>query len=87
MRLFLNGAFSALAFVVSLFFARFYAKTRDRLFIMFSIAFFLLGFERVAISSLDINNERVSLVTLIRLFSLVMILAAIIDKNRRGRRD
>ena len=87
MRLFLSGAFSALAFVVALFFLRFYVKTHDRLFICFSAAFFLLGVERVLISIMEISNENVSVVILMRLFSLSMILVAIIDKNRRGARN
>lgn len=86
MRLFLSGAFTALALVVSLFFLRFYVKTQDRLFICFAAAFSLLGVERVAISILEISNENVNLVILLRLVSLTLILAAIIDKNRRGAR-
>lgn len=87
MRLFLSGMFSALAFVVSLFFLRFYVRTHDRLFICFSLAFLLLGVERVMISILEISNENVGLVILMRLVSLSLILGAIIDKNRRGARD
>ncbi len=87
MRLFLSGMFSALAFVASLFFLRFYVRTLDRLFICFASAFLLLGVERVMISILEISNENVGLVILMRLVSLSLILAAIIDKNRRGARD
>ncbi|WP_141735328.1 DUF5985 family protein [Oligoflexus tunisiensis] len=86
MRLFLSGMFTALAFVVSLFFLRFYVRTHDRLFICFASAFMLLGVERVMISILEISNENVGLVILMRLVSLSMILAAIVDKNRRGAR-
>jgi hypothetical protein len=78
--------FTALAFVVALFFLRFYVRTHDRLFICFSSAFLLLGVERVMISILEISNENVGLVILMRLVSLSLILAAIIDKNRRGAR-
>ncbi|HYX33083.1 MAG TPA: DUF5985 family protein [Oligoflexus sp.] len=84
MRLFLSGMFTALAFVVSLFFLRFYTRTHDRLFICFAFAFLLLGVERVMISILEISNENVGLVILMRLVSLTLILGAIVDKNRRG---
>jgi uncharacterized membrane protein HdeD (DUF308 family) len=86
MRFFLSGMFTALAFVVSLFFLRFYVRTHDRLFICFASAFMLLGVERVMISILEISNENVGLVILMRLVSLSLILAAIVDKNRRGAR-
>jgi hypothetical protein len=84
MNMFLSGALMALCWIVSLFFLRFFMKTRDRLFACFSCAFFMLGIERLVISLYDISNERVGTVVLIRLISFILILLAIIDKNRRS---
>lgn len=81
--LFISGALTAMCTVVALFFLRFYAKTRDRLFVCFSIAFFMLGVERVFISANEISNEKVGSVIVIRLVCFILILLAIIDKNRR----
>lgn len=86
MNIFLSGVFTALAMVVSLFFANFYRKTKDRLFACFALSFFLLGMERIVITTFNITQERGSEVYLIRLVSLVLILLAIMDKNRRGQR-
>lgn len=86
MNIFLSGVFTTLALVVSLFFANFYRKTKDRLFACFALSFFMLGVERIVITIFSITQERGSEVYLIRLVSLVLILWAIIDKNRRGER-
>lgn len=84
MNIFLSGAMMALCWIVSLFFLRFYIKSRDRLFACFSCAFFMLGVERLVISVYEISNEKVGAVILIRLISFILILLAIIDKNRRS---
>ncbi|RZA26051.1 MAG: hypothetical protein EOP10_04860 [Proteobacteria bacterium] len=81
---FFSGALTALCLVVALFFLRFYVKSRDRLFLCFSCAFVMLGVERVFINVNEIFNEKVGSVILIRLASFILILLAIIDKNRRS---
>lgn len=86
MNIFLSGVFTTLALVASLFFTNFYRKTKDRLFACFALSFFMLGVERIVITVFNITQERGSEVYLIRLVSLVLILWAIIDKNRRGER-
>lgn len=82
--IFMSGALAALCMVVALFFLRFYAKSRDRLFLCFSCAFVMLGVERVFISLNEISNEKVGSVIVIRIVSFILILLAIIDKNRRS---
>lgn len=65
------------------FFLRFWLESRDRLFVMFAIAMFVLAAGRVLLSLLyDVGEERV-LLYLIRLSGFVLILAAIADKNLR----
>jgi hypothetical protein len=86
---FFMGAMTVESFIVSLFFLRFYRDTRDRLFLIFSLAFALLGTTRVALA-LSIAYQRAShdehqYIYLIRLAAFVLILIAIADKNRPRR--
>lgn len=68
--------------VAGLFFLRFWRDTRDRLFGIFAAAFWLLAAQRLALAlSADPNGEQVLLYG-IRLLAFVLILAAIVDKNR-----
>jgi hypothetical protein len=68
--------------VAGLFFLRFWRETRDRLFLIFTGAFWLLGLQRLALAfSRDMVEEHTGLY-LIRLFAFVLILGAIVDKNR-----
>lgn len=74
---------TALCWIVSLFFLRFYRKARDRLFLCFSFAFLMLGVEPVFIMMNEISNEKSNALILIRLAAFILILLAVIDKNRR----
>jgi Family of unknown function (DUF5985) len=68
--------------VAGLFFLRFWRETRDRLFLIFSGAFWLLGFQRLAlVFSRDMAEDHTGLY-LVRLFAFLLILWAIADKNR-----
>ena len=71
--------------VAGLFFLRFWRETRDRLFGIFAGAFWLLALQRLLLALFqDPDNEQVWLYG-IRLLAFVLILVAIIDKNRGGR--
>ncbi len=79
---FLNGAI-ALGFLVSgLFFFRFWSRTKDRLFVIFGLAFWVMTFERVLLLVVSPANEFRPYVYLVRLFAFLLIIIAIIDKNR-----
>ena len=84
---FLGGAIAAGYAIASLFFLKFYVRTKDRLFAMFCAALLILGSTRVWMVMLDDPNESHSLY-LLRLFAYLLILGAIIDKNlpRKGER-
>jgi hypothetical protein len=77
---FFSGAAMMGAFVSGLFFLRFWTKTQDRLFLIFSLAFGLMGLERVALAMRETENN--GMVYLMRLASFLMILYGIWDKNR-----
>lgn len=77
-----SGALMVCCLVAGLFFLKFYRKTSDKLFQLFSVAFFLLSFERLVLGYLGSRNEPSPLVYLIRLSAFLIIIYAIVDKNR-----
>lgn len=78
---FLAGA-CALAFLVAgVHFMKFWRKTRDRLFLAFAIAFWLLMLNQILTVFLGTSNESSGSVYLLRVLGFILILAAIIDKN------
>ena len=81
---FLGGAISMGFFMAGLFFLRFWRTTRDRLFLYFASAFFIFASERLVREVMRIDNEWAPYVYLVRLAAFVLILIAILDKNRRG---
>jgi Family of unknown function (DUF5985) len=72
--------------VAGLFFLRFWRQTRDRLFLIFAIAFWLLGAQRLALVLTAQLIESHTWLYLVRLFAFLLILLAIVDKNRAGGR-
>jgi hypothetical protein len=79
---FLRGAIAMACLIIGLFFLRFWRQTRDRLFLIFAAAFWLLGLTRVAVALTGGHDEERILIYMIRLAAYVLILTAIIDKNR-----
>jgi hypothetical protein len=79
---FLTGAVMLGEAAVAAYFLRSWQRTRDRLFILFAAAFALLSLERWFLVLIGHENELRSLVYLIRLAAFILILLAIIDKNR-----
>jgi hypothetical protein len=78
-----GGATTALGAAVALFFARYWRDTGDRLFLLFSWAFAILAANRAALTFFA-DDEIRSYLYWIRLLAYLIILAAILDKNRRG---
>ena len=79
---FVAGLLAAGYLVIGLFFARFWVRTRDRLFLMFAIAFWVLVLQRVATVVTAEWIENTTWLYGLRLAAFVIILVAIIDKNR-----
>ena len=79
----LLGAIAMASLVVALFFLRSWRDTRDRFFLFFATAFVIEGLDRVALGLTDVSQENEPYFYLVRLFSFSLILAAIIDKNRK----
>jgi hypothetical protein len=83
---FLSGAVTMGAAVASLFFLRFWRKTRDRFFLAFAVAFLLLALNQAFALWIGAADERAGYIYLLRVVAFGLILAAIIDKNVSGRR-
>jgi zinc transporter ZupT len=79
---FLSGMTAALSLVAGLFFLRFWRKTRDRFFAFFAGSFALMALHRVVMLFLRDSNEHLVAAFTIRLLAFVLILVAIVDKNR-----
>ncbi|HWB43441.1 MAG TPA: DUF5985 family protein [Gemmatimonadales bacterium] len=84
--LIVSGAIAMGYAVAGLFFLRFWRETRDRLFLIFCGAFWVLGVQRLAlVMSRDLAEDHTGLY-LVRLFAFLLILWAIVDKNRSSPR-
>ncbi|HEU4323824.1 MAG TPA: DUF5985 family protein [Roseiflexaceae bacterium] len=71
--------------VAGLFFLRFWRETGDRLFGIFALAFWLLAVQRALLALFqNPDHEQVWLYG-VRLLAFVLILVAIVDKNRGTR--
>lgn len=78
----LLGAIAIANLIIGLFFLRFWKKTRDRFFLFFAVAFSLEGFNRALLGLSYGSNENEPIFYLVRLLSFILILFAIVDKNR-----
>ena len=83
---FLSGMVVMGFLIASLFFLRFWRKTRDRLFAAFALAFLLLGLTQALLAFSTVPVEERSWLYLLRLAAFIVILLAIWDKNGRARR-
>lgn len=81
---FLAGAASISLLAITLFFLRFWKRTRDRLFLFFAGAFTFLMIERIVRAVMAVETEWAPYVYSIRLAAFVLIIVAVVDKNRRS---
>jgi hypothetical protein len=80
---FVNGATVALCGVVALHFWKFHRQTADRFFALFALAFATLGANFFLLVAVDRESEFRPHVYLVRLAAFILIIAAIVEKNRR----
>ena len=78
----LLGAIAMVNLTIGLFFLRFWKKTRDRFFLFFAVAFGVEGLNRILLGVTHGSNENEPIFYVVRLISFVLILIAIVDKNR-----
>lgn len=79
--MFVYGMITAGYIVAGLFFLKFWARSRDPLFMIFALAFWLLAAAQVLLAMLDIPREEQGWVYLLRLAAFALIIVAIIQKN------
>jgi len=82
---FLLGLIATASLTAGVFFLRFWRDTRDTLFLAFAIAFIIEALNRAAMLGVRQPNEGSPWNYLVRLFAFLLILAGILNKNRRSR--
>ncbi|MET0536233.1 MAG: DUF5985 family protein [Steroidobacter sp.] len=83
---FLLGVIVTASLTAAGFFWRFYRQTRDRLFLAFAGAFCIEGINRLAFLWIDNPNEGRPAIYVVRLVAFMLLLGAIIAKNRSSAR-
>lgn len=81
----ISGAIMMACFVTGIFFMKFWKKTHEKLFVMFGVAFWILALERLVLGYIGTHHEHGPMIYLIRLSAFIMILIAIVQKNREGK--
>lgn len=84
---FIGGATFIASAAIALFFVRFWQRSGDRLFAIFALAFAMFAVNRLILVALGDDNENAAYVYLVRLAAFVLIIVAIVDKNRREERE
>ena len=78
---FMSGLITATFAVCSLFFLRFWTRTRDVLFAAFAVTFFLLALGQGLTTVLDLATEERTWIYLMRLAGFLILIYAIVRKN------
>lgn len=81
--MFLWGALSLGSLAIALFFFRYWRLSNDRLFAGFAIAFVFLAINWLGLGFFRGDSETRHWVFLFRLAAFAVIIASVIDKNRR----
>ena len=91
MILFLDGVIMMAFCTAGFLFLRFWSRTRDRLFMLFSLAFWIMAVNRLMLAFTEhgnaMPNEHRAGLYFVRLVAFGIVLAAIIDKNRKAAAD
>lgn len=80
--LYLSGALAVAAWVAGLFFLRYWRLARDRFFLFFTAAFWIMAINWTALAAIAPTEETRHYFYVIRLFAFLLIIVAIVDKNR-----
>jgi hypothetical protein len=79
--MFLYGMVTMGYMMAGLFFAKFWARSRDPLFIIFSLAFWILAASQILLAIFNLPREEQGWVYILRLLAFALIIAAIVHKN------
>jgi hypothetical protein len=83
--LFLHGALATASAIAGLFFLRFWRVGRDRLFLFFAAAFWVLALDWTVIALVEIDANVRHYFIAPRVVAFALIIVGVLDKNRRGR--
>jgi hypothetical protein len=84
---FISGMTTLGYLLAGLFFLKFWSQSRDSLFAIFAVAFWLLAANQALLKILELPREEGSWVYLLRLAAFGLIVVAIVHKNLTGRSD
>ena len=79
-----SGAILMGYLIAGLFFWRFWRETQDRLFAILAVSFWILAIQRLLVAMAVSVFESEAYLYSIRLLAYVLILYAIVDKNRKN---
>ena len=79
---FLLGIIFTTSITVGVYFLKFWRRTGDLLFLAFSAAFIIEGVNRIGFLFIERPNEGSPLIYLVRLLAFLLIIVAIVWKNR-----
>jgi hypothetical protein len=82
----ITGMLTILSLVAALFFAISWRRTSDRFFLIFALAFTLLAIERLILGLLNLPESPLLSIYIVRLVAFLLIIIAIVDKNRTALR-
>ena len=82
---FVYGALAAGYLVAGVFFLRFWTRMRERLLLIFALAFWMLALSQTLLGVLDLEREEQSWLYLIRLAAFTLIIAGIVSVNLKKR--
>lgn len=82
LNLFLWGGTAVGAATVGLFFLRFWWRTRDRFFALFACAFWALAVNWIGLAVTNPADEARTYFYIVRLIAFLLIIGAVVDKNR-----
>ena len=82
----ITGMLMILSLVAALFFTMSWRRSGDRFFLIFALAFTLLGIERLILGILNLPESPLLSIYVVRLIAFLLIIIAIVDKNRTSLR-
>jgi len=73
--------------IAGLFFFRFWSRTRDRLFAIFGVAFFLMAVNEAFVDVSGYPTNEVVLAYVLRIIAFLMLIVGIVAKNLEERKS
>lgn len=77
-----SGMLAAGYLIAGLHFLKFHERSGDRLFLVFAVAFWMLAVQRIALTVFAYQAEATIYIYSLRVIAFLLIIGAIIDKNR-----